>query len=41
MDTLELNHWVKELKISPVEVLREEAEVVILDTLAQTPVSNT
>jgi len=37
MDALELNHWSKELQISPVEIMREEAEVIILDTLAQSP----
>lgn len=35
MDIYQLQNWVKELKISPVEIIREEIEMIVLDKLAQ------
>lgn len=35
MDNLELTKWQKKLQISPVEIIREEKEIFILDRLSQ------
>lgn len=35
MDKLELNRFANTLKISPVEIIREETELIILDKIAQ------
>lgn len=39
MDSLELTKWQKKLQISPVEIIREEKEVFILDRLSQSSIS--
>ncbi len=38
MDRLELTKWAKKLQVSPVEIIREEREVFILDRLSQSPI---
>jgi len=35
MDNIQLQKWVKELKISPVEIIREETEMFILNSISQ------
>lgn len=40
MDRLQLTSWVEKLKISPVEILREEIELMILDKLSQSPLGS-
>lgn len=38
MDSLELAKWANKLQVSPVEIIREEREVFILDRLSQSPI---